>query len=259
MKHWIGIIGVTSALLIALPAVAQERVIRFGTTGDYPPYATWQGDGTLGGADAVVARRIAKAMHARPVFVRTSWTTLAEDFAARRFDVAIGGLTVQPDRAAIGTFSIPLMDDGKRPLALCQHKSRYRTLAQIDNIGTRIQINRGPAIARLAQQWFTKASVTINPDDATLAEWLLQEKADVWITDGVVVDHMARLYPRRLCATTQRPFTHQTKAWLIQNDPPLIAAINKGLAASLRNGEWKSALHTVDPAQTGSSAQAPSR
>ncbi|HEX7872238.1 MAG TPA: transporter substrate-binding domain-containing protein [Sphingobium sp.] len=241
--------GIGQGLMIALafcaPAAAQEKVIRFGLTGDYPPFAERLSDGSYAGADVVIARRIAQGMGARAEFVLTGWTRLSEDFAAGRFDVAIGGLTVLPDRAALGTFSIPLMDDGKRPLALCRDKGRYRSIAAIDRPGVRVQINRGPAIAALAKQWFRQASVTVNPDDATLTDRLLNGQADVWITDGVVVDHMARLHRGKLCATTREPFTHLTKAWLIRNDPALIAGINAGLARALKDGSWQKALRAV--------------
>ncbi|MET0363963.1 MAG: transporter substrate-binding domain-containing protein [Sphingobium sp.] len=241
--------GIGQSLLIALaccvPAAAQEKVIRFGLTGDYPPFAERQANGSFTGADVVIARQVARGMGARAEFVPTGWISLSDDFVAGRFDVAIGGLTVLPDRAALGTFSIALMDDGKRPLALCRTKMRYRTLAAIDRPGVRVQINRGPAIAAFAKQWFRQASVTVNPDDATLTDRLLKGQADVWITDGVVVDHMARVHRGKLCATTRKPFTHLTKAWLIRNDPALIAGINAGLAKALRDGRWKRALNAV--------------
>lgn len=254
-RHRIGmaarILMAAACAVIASPSSAQsqQRTIRFGTTGDYPPFAHWRGDGTLDGADAVMARRVARSMKARAVFVPTSWASLNEDFRARRFDIAIGGLTVLPDRAAIGTFSTPFMQDGKRPLALCRHRSLYASLADIDRAGVRVEINRGVTMAQLARQWFTTASLTVNPDDATLADWLLQGKADVLITDGTVVDRMAALSRGRLCATTRQPFTHVTKAWLIQNDPDLIASVNQGLARAFRRGGWDKALRKAGRAR----------
>ncbi|HWU02422.1 MAG TPA: transporter substrate-binding domain-containing protein, partial [Novosphingobium sp.] len=173
-------------------AHAQAPVIRFGLTGDYPPFAQRHADSSLTGADLDMARKVAQSMGARAEFVLTSWTSLAADFAARRFDVAIGGLTVTPERAALGTFSLTMLDDGKRPLALCRNRHRFARLADIDQPGTRVQINRGPAIAQLARQWLQRATIITNPDDDTLTRRLLDGSVDVWITDGVVVDRMAR-------------------------------------------------------------------
>lgn len=235
----------TCGILLAASASAQDKILRFGLTGDYPPFAERRDDGTLAGADVVVAREVAQAMGARAEFVTTSWQALESDFVARRFDVAIGGLTVTPARARIGTYSIAMMDDGKRPLARCADRDRYATIAAIDRAGVRVQINRGPAIQALAATWFGHATVTVNPVDTGLIDDLLAGRSDVWVTDGVVVDHMARRYAGRLCATTAEPFTHLAKAWLIRSDPALVAAIDAGLSRALADGSWRRALDAI--------------
>jgi cyclohexadienyl dehydratase len=231
------------ALFIPTGGQAQEGEIRFGLTGDYPPYAQRQADGTWIGADVETARRVAARLGKRAVFVPTSWQALSADFGAGRFDVAIGGLTITPDRAAIGTYSFALVDDGKRPLARCSDRRAYASLRGIDRPGVRVQIYRGQTIAALAKLWFTRARVTINPDDADLAQALLDRRMDVWITDGVVVDHMARRYKGQLCATSAKPFTRQEKAWLIRSDPALVKAVNAALRREKRG--WERAMRAV--------------
>ena len=238
-------LALAALLLAGAPAAAEQGTIRFGLTGDYPPYAERRPDGSYVGADIVMARRVAKAMKARAVFVPTTWAALTGDLVADRFDMAIGGLTVTPDRAAIGTFSVRLLDDGKRPLARCAEAAAYRTIAAIDRPGVRVQINRGPAIGALAKTWFSAASVTVNAADEDLVPALLERRTDVWVTDGAVVDHMAHRYRGRLCATTREPFTHQDKAWLIRRDAPLVAAVDRILARAIADGSWRRALDAV--------------
>jgi cyclohexadienyl dehydratase len=242
----------TAAIALILLTAAQDataraepRVLRFGMTGDYPPYAERRPDGAYIGADIVMARYVARLLGARVEWVPTDWQTLSADFAAGRFDVAIGGLTVTPERKRIGTFSVRLLDDGKRPLARCADTRRYRNIPSIDRPGVRVQINRGPAIATLAKGWFQTAQVKLNGDDADLVPALLEGRADLWVTDGVVVDHMARRYPGKLCATTRRPFTHQDKAWLIRSDPALVQQVNGALKRAIASGRWRRALLSV--------------
>ncbi|MEC3911451.1 transporter substrate-binding domain-containing protein [Sphingobium sp. CR2-8] len=236
-------IALALMLADATGASAQDGAIRFGLTGDYPPYAQRLPDGSFEGADVVTARAVAKRLGKRAIFVPTSWQTLSRDFIAGRFDVVIGGLTITPERAAIGTYSFALVDDGKRPLARCADRHAYASLRAIERPGVRVQINTGQTIGALAKQWFSKANVTINPDDADLPQALLDGRADVWITDGVVVDHMARRYAGRLCATTRKPFTHQEKAWLIRRDAGLVAAVNAALRRE--KAGWERALRAV--------------
>jgi len=237
------LVAAVLAVLSPAAARAQEDVIRFGLTGDYPPYALRGTDGSWSGADVVTACRVAARLGKRAMFVPTSWQALSTDLLAGRFDVVVGGLTVTPDRAAIGTYSLVLTDDGKRPLARCAERRAYADLQAIERPGVRVQINRGPAIAALAKQWFRQAAITVNPDDDDLPKALLDGRADVWITDGVVVDHMARRYRGQLCATTRTPFTHQAKAWLVRPDPILIRAINAALRREKKG--WERALRAV--------------
>ena len=74
----------------------------------------------INGADVTMARALAQSLGVTLEIVPTTWKTMTADLQANRFDVAMGGVSVTPDRAAIGYFSVPVMHDGKRPhRALC--------------------------------------------------------------------------------------------------------------------------------------------
>ena len=114
----------------AIPSTsaADPAVLRFGLTADYPPFAWRDASGALRGADVHAASRVAAALGARAEFVPTTWTTLEADFAAGRFDVLIGGITVTAARAALGRYSVTLLEDGKRPLVRCEDRERFGSL-----------------------------------------------------------------------------------------------------------------------------------
>ncbi len=227
-----------------LPAHA-ESVLRFGLTADYPPFALRDESGRLTGADVEAARRVATALGRRAEFVDTTWTTLAADFGAGRFDILIGGITVTPERAALGTYSRILMTDGKRPLVRCGDERRYTTPASFDRPDVRVMINRGPSMPELAQRLFPRATLITNRDDALLIPYLLERRVEVWVTDGVVVDHMARRHAGVLCAPAVAPYTQLEKAWLIRRDEALVAAVNAQLDEELRSGRWQADLNSV--------------
>src|SRR6201999_2320940 len=89
----------------ALAQIQHAGVLRIGTTGDYKPFSYKTADGTLVGADIEMAKDLAATLGVRPEFVPTTWKTLLDDFKGGKFDVALGGITVNPDRAAVGDFS----------------------------------------------------------------------------------------------------------------------------------------------------------
>ena len=231
-------------LLASLPAQG-EGALRFGLTADYPPFALHDAAGRLTGADVEAARRVAATLGRHAEFVETTWTTLAADFTAGRFDILIGGITVTPERAALGTYSRVFMRDGKRPLVRCGDEQRYTTPASFDRPDVRVMINRGPSMPELAQRLFPRATLVTNLDDALLVPFLLERRVDVWVTDGVVVDHMARRHAGRLCAPAVEPYTQLEKAWLIRRDEGLVAAVNAQLDAELSSGRWQADLLAV--------------
>jgi cyclohexadienyl dehydratase len=231
------------ALTGAGSAIANDGVIRFGLTGDYPPFAERHTDGQLTGADVDLARAVARSLHRRAEFVITTWPRFLADFAADKFDIGIGGVTITPERAALGTFSVPLLTDGKRPLALCASRELYGNIADIDHPGVRVQINKGPEIDVLAHKWLRHATIVRNLDDSTLTAQLLDRKVDLWITDGVVVDRLARRSTGQLCSTMAQPLTHVEKAWLIRKNAKLIGFVNKAVAKALKDGSWRAALN----------------
>jgi cyclohexadienyl dehydratase len=188
---------------------------------------------------------VAAALGSRAEFVTTTWQSLASDLAAGRFDVVIGGITVTPERAAIGTYSVRLMEDGKRPLIRCTDRSRFAGPDTLDRPDVRVMINRGPSMPDVVRQFFPRATLTFNRDDDTLIPFLLDGRVDAWVTDGVVVDHMARRYAGVLCASTSTPFTHLEKAWLVRRDARLVADIDRQLAKELRSGRWRRDLEAV--------------
>jgi cyclohexadienyl dehydratase len=228
----------------SLPARGEDA-LRFGLTADYPPFALHDAAGELTGADVEAARRVAAALGRHAEFVATTWTALAADFSVGRFDILIGGITVTPERAALGTYSRVLMRDGKRPLVRCGDEQRYTMPASFDRPDVRVMINRGPSMPELAQRLFPRATLVTNLDDALLVPFLLERRVDVWVTDGVVVDHMARRHAGKLCASVVEPYTQLEKAWLIRRDDALVAAVNVQLDEELRSGRWRADLQAV--------------
>src|SRR5882757_6231745 len=108
------------ASLLAAPAFAGKAlddirtrgVLRVGTTGDYKPFTFRNGDGSYSGADIVMAQHLATELQVRVEFVPTTWSTLLPDFTAGKYDVAMGGVSILPERAAQGDFSTAVNIDG---------------------------------------------------------------------------------------------------------------------------------------------------
>jgi cyclohexadienyl dehydratase len=226
-----------------LAAVKADGLLRVGLTGDYAPYSLRGPDGKITGADVTMAQALAKRLGVALEIVPTTWKSMTGDFKAGRFDIAMGGVSVTAERAAIGDFSVPIMSDGKRPIVRCADKDRYISVAAIDQPDVRVVVNPGGSNEAFAKAHFPNAKLQQYPDNRTIFEDIAAGHADVMVTDGAEVDYQARRHPGVLCpAAVPHVFDKFDKAYWMTRDPPLKAAVDAVLRKSLEAGDYQRAL-----------------
>ena len=121
--------------------------LKVGTTGDYPPFSV-EHDGAFGGLDVEIALRFAAESGRRLEIVRVPWRNLMRDLAAGRFELAIGGVTMRPERAVVGTFSRPIARTGA--VVLARPGSDGRAPDLLGRPGLRLAVNAGGHLERVA-------------------------------------------------------------------------------------------------------------
>ncbi|MFM7784611.1 MAG: transporter substrate-binding domain-containing protein, partial [Gammaproteobacteria bacterium] len=168
----------------SLARARSAGTLRIGTTGDYAPF-TLERDGELSGADIRLGQELARALGLRAVFLRTRWATLAEDLQRGAFDLVLGGVSVTPDRAAVGRFTRSYQASGKTLLVRCEDAARLSSLAAIDHPGVRLIVNPGGTNERFVREHIRQATVRVHPDNREVFREIAEGRADVMVTDDV--------------------------------------------------------------------------
>jgi cyclohexadienyl dehydratase len=222
-----------------LDAILARQEIRIGTTGDYKPF-TYLNPETKGfeGIDIDMAEAMGKALGVKVTFVRTSWPSLAKDFQADAFDIALGGVSINTDRAKLGFFSLAYNRDGKAAIARCTDKDKFTSLAAIDQPTTRVVVNPGGTNQRFAVANLKQAPITVYDDNVTIFDQIVQNKADVMITDGIETLLQQKLRPSLCALNADKPFDFSEKGYWMPRDIVLKEWVDTWLHAALNNGTY---------------------
>lgn len=222
----------------ALQRIASSGILRVGTTGDYAPFSL-EANGTLSGSDIDMAQQLAAQLHAHPVFIHTTWSSMADDSSHSAFDMALGGISITPARAAAGAFSVAYASGGKTILSRCADARKFQGgLASVDSPKVRVIVNPGGTNEQYVRANIHQAQIVVFPDNRTIFEELTARHADVMITDDVEAELQSKNHPG-LCRAFPGTLTHAEKAIFMPRDPELVAAVNDWLTPRVAAGQPK--------------------
>jgi len=224
-----------------LDEIVSRGVLRVGMTGDYMPFT--QFDKTtqkFRGFDVDMAEALGKALGVKVEYVQTAWPKLMKDFEADQFDMAMGGVSITLDRQKKGYFTVPIMREGKTPIARCADTAKYQTLADIDKKGTRVIVNPGGTNERFARANVKDADITVFPDNTTIFDEIAKGNADLMMTDASETRYQQKQHHGVLCAVhPEKPFDFSEKGYWLQRDVALKAFVDQWLHVSMEDGSYK--------------------
>jgi cyclohexadienyl dehydratase len=179
-----------------------------------------------------VARAYAADRGLAVEFVRFSWPDLLVSLSEKRFDVAMSGITIRPERSAVGVFTVPVAETGA--VVLVRQPERWQGMGDLNRPPVRLAVNAGGHLERVARAHFPLATLVVIKDNAAVRAALVET-----IVDGVVTDDLEARAWLRGATGWQRmgPFTRDRKAYLARADRADLAAdLDRWLLESERSG-----------------------
>jgi len=180
-----------------------------GTTLDYAPFSFREG-GDPQGFDVDLVRRFAADQGLPLTLVPVTWPGLVPGLVGGAYDVALGGVTVRPDRSLAGRFTAPVAESGA--VVLVPAASPLRAESDLERQGLRLAVNAGGHLETVARARFPAADIHALSDNTAVPEELVRGTADAVLTDSVeALRWQHALPPTRALG----PLTRDRKAWLV--------------------------------------------
>ena len=180
--------GLLIGALLAGGLVAADGrapVLRVGTSGDYAPFSlkTGPNPSDFEGFDVALARAYAKARGLEVRFVSFRWPELNRALLSDRFDLAMSGVTVRPERSAIGRFTVATAQTGA--VVVARPKDLFLKVDDLNHQQVRIGVNAGGHLERVALAHFPAATLVAIPDNAMVLAALMDGAIDAAVTDDL--------------------------------------------------------------------------
>ncbi len=185
-----------------------------------------------------MAESLARGLGVKLELVPTAWGALLSDLAADKFDLAMGGISVTLDRQKAALFSTPVMRTGKTPIARCENKAKFNTLADIDRPGVKVIANPGGTNEKYDRANLHNAEIVMFANNAEIFGELVAGHADLMITDAVETRLQQKLHPELCAIHPEAPFDFGELAYLLPRDLVLKAWIDQWLHLSVETGEY---------------------
>jgi len=225
-------VAATNVQARSLPEIEQSGVLKVGVPGDYAPLA-WHGKtGELQGYDIDMANALGKSLGLKVTFVLTSWPDISKDLSADKFDIAMGGVTETPQRAAEFGLSAPVVPNGKIAIANCARNEQLNAMEKIDQPEVKVVVNPGGTNESFVNEHIHHAQVIRVKNNVDNLQALRDKKADIMFTDLIEGDYYQNQESGIICLATHKPFagTESYKVYMVQkSNSELLARMNNWL------------------------------
>ena len=241
------LLGLGTTSCSSSPEKVSRGVLRVATSGDYAPFSFHairgapdtgeRGPGspndaegaTLDGFDVALARAYAADRRLDIEWVSFRWPELLVDLERGRFDVAMSGITVRPERSIVGRFTLPTSESGA--VVIVRDATRWRELGDLDRPEARVAVNAGGHLERVARSHLPRAEILAIADNAAVRDALLAGSVDAVVSDSLEAPHwlagsadltligpFTRDRKALLVAAEQAPLADDLDEWLLQRE-----------------------------------------
>jgi ABC-type amino acid transport substrate-binding protein len=210
--------GCTTAILDLRPS------LRIGISPTYPP-VLFEQEGEIVGIEADLARIMGEEIGRRLVFHRYSFPELLDALEQGEVDVAMGGLSITPERSQRVRFTEPYLQVGQLAVIRAQDIARLGRVRWIKRRGTRVGYERGTSGEDYVANRLPHSAAFAFDSVAEGIRSLRAGRIDYFIHDSPTIWRLAGDPTQRDLIGLYRPLTEEHLAWAVRRDDTTLQAL----------------------------------
>lgn len=225
-----------------LEQVLQRGVLRVGFS-TFVPWAMQDKRGEFVGYEIDVARRLAADMGVKISFEPTQWSGIIPALLSGKFDIIIGGMSIQPQRALKVNFSIPYEYSGMSLVAGKKGSAKLKTLADFNKPEVILAIRQGTTAVEAAKKHLPKAKVKLFDNEAQTLQEVLNGRATAVVASDPFPAFQALKHPDKLYLPIAKPFTKEPIAFAVRKGDPDFLNFLDGWIRLVEDEGWLQERH----------------
>ena len=229
-----------AAAAFATTAIAEDKVVRMGSEGYYPPFNFFDASGQVIGFDIDIGNALCAEMQVKCEWVTTDWAGIIPALNSNKFDTIIASMSITDKRKEVVSFSAPYYFNGSQ--FIVAKDSGLGAATPGDLPGKVIGTQEGTLEVTTLEKFFPDSELRLYPklDDALLdmttgrldAVYASQVVLGQWLTkdDGACCELVGE--------PTRSDGNQGTGIAVRQEDTELLQALDKAIAAIMANGTY---------------------
>lgn len=236
-----GTLAALAIALVAASASAQERTLKLGTEGAYPPFNNLTPDGKLEGFDIDIGNALCARMKVKCEWVTQDWDGIIPALQAGKFDAIVASMFITDERRKQVDFTERYY---RTPTAYLVPKDS--SIASVDPAalaGKAIGVQGAGVYANYAEKFLANSEIKSYGSVPDMLTDLENTRLDAALDDLIVLDGFLKSPAGACCkllgTVAQDKVLGEGAGIALRKGDPLTAEFNSALKGILADGAYK--------------------